>query len=282
MEQSVYSEDVKHQLRLNYKDIIGKYASYVRCILTMLREKNVSKEDLCLFLLILLRDHPSVAAKVERATTLLDIFFVLQKYFSFWDFDIFQQIVVEYDLDSKNEKLQYAKHFESYIHSHNVSEFIDLHPCILNSSCSNPEEAKELTLKFDYDITKCSLADVRAFKEIVATTLNVQPSALRLLDIREGCMEVTCLVPTQIADDIFTDDWKAVVEKLDKFQKMSLLSITCNNSTLVTKEKKLVPAGEVRPNLTTLGSSITGKIGISKSRHSSGESCLTALTTFYK
>ena len=236
--------DVAHQLRLNCKDIEAKCAAYIRCIKKSLTEKNVSAKDLCSFLLVLLKDHQSLAAKIEKAMTLEDIFIDLEKYFSFWDYDIFERLLVEYDLDKQTEKLQYNEYFESYIQSHKVSEFVEINP-LLTKYQAEPD-SKQVVLKFDVDIAHCDQGKVYALKEIVATSLNIRPSTLRLLKIEEGCMEVTVLIPTPIADEVFTSEWEQVSEQSEELKAASVLSITCNDSTFRTMDEKLVPAEDTK------------------------------------
>ena len=144
--------DLTRQLRRNYKAIGGKYASYVRCIRTSLKEKGVSADDLCADLLNLpfFKSNPTVAADLKKTTSVNEIFIVLTSVCSFWDYDIFEFLMSEYDLDENNEKLQYGKHFESYIHKHKVSEFVSINPSLASSEAES-NDSKKLTLKFDID-----------------------------------------------------------------------------------------------------------------------------------
>ena len=82
--------DLTQQLRRNYKAIGEKYASYVRCIRTLLNEKGVSAADLCADLLNLpfFKSNPIVAAKLTKANSVNAIFIVLASVCSFWDYDI--------------------------------------------------------------------------------------------------------------------------------------------------------------------------------------------------
>ena len=82
----------------------------------------------------------------------------------------------------------------------------------------------------------------------MATALNENPSALRLVSIQEGCMEVTFLIPTVKADTIFTGDWKQVSDQSEELQAASLISITCNNNTFNTKEGSLTSVKSKGPS----------------------------------
>ncbi len=204
-----------------------------------LKGKEVSAEDLYLFLLGLPFEYDkSTTDELENAKTLEDIFIALEKNFSFWDHEIFQYLIEEYDLDENHKKLQYAKHFESYIQEHNVSQFVEINPSLANHKAES-RDSKKLTLKFDVNTVHCSLAKVRELKETVATLLNVKSSTLRLLSIQEGCMEVTFYIPANKADTIFTSNWKQVSDRAEQLENVSVMSITCNDVTFNTKERKL-------------------------------------------
>ncbi len=229
--------DVKQQLRRDYKAIGKKYASYVRCIRMSPQVKNVSAKDLYSFLLSLPFEYDqSTAHELKKAKTVEDIFNALENYFSFWDHEIFRSLMEEYGLDERsNEKLQYVKHFDSYIRKHNVSEFVAINPQL----AKHAKDSKRVTLKFDIDAVHCGLDKVSELKLVVANSLNLRPSALRLLSIQEGCVEVTYLIPAPKADAIFTGNWKQISEQSEELQAVSVLSVTCNNSTFDTKERKL-------------------------------------------
>ncbi len=239
---SSLSADVKSdltlQLRRNYKAIGVKYASYVRCIRKLLKEKEVSADDLCADLLNLpfFKCNQAAAADLKNANSVNEIFITLTSVCSFWDYDIFQFLTSEYDLDEGQEKLQYQEHFQSYIEEHKVSEFVAINPLLTDYESI---DFKKLTLKFDIDVVKCSLAKVIELKEVVATCLKVNPSTLRLVSIQEGCIEVTFLIPAPKIDAVFTGDWKQISERSEELQAASLLSITCNDNTFNTKERKL-------------------------------------------
>ena len=96
--------DLKHQLKHNYKAIGFKYASYVRCIRTSLKEKNISVDELCTFLLDLPFEYDqSTVAMLEKAETIENIFIALGKHFSFWDHEVFEFLIEEYDLDKNTQ-----------------------------------------------------------------------------------------------------------------------------------------------------------------------------------
>ena len=230
--------DVAQKLRRDHKSIGFKYASYVRCIRKLLQEKQVSTKDLYSFLQSLPFEYDqSVAEGLRQAKTPEDIFITLQSYYSFWDYEIFQSLIEEYNLDKRNKTLQYPKHFKSYTQKLKVSEFIAINPSLAKHEAKSKDSTK-LNLKFDIDIIQCSLDRVNELKEVVANAMDVKASTLRLLSIQEGCMDVSFLVPSPIADSL---DWKQISERSKELRDAGVLSITCNDKTLVFKEELELP-----------------------------------------
>lgn len=61
-------EDLKCKLQDNYESIVFEFASYVHCIKTQLKEKNVSVDELCSFLLFLKLDEALKAELMNPKT----------------------------------------------------------------------------------------------------------------------------------------------------------------------------------------------------------------------
>ena len=193
-----------------------KFASYVRYIGTFLKQKKVSASRLRSFLWHLPFEYgQSTVAVLEKAETLHSIFIELEKHFSFWDYEVFECIIEEYDLDRSNEKLRYTEHFESYLNKHIVSGLDQINPLLSEPGVTN--------LVLDFDIINCSLSKMSAFKEVVATSLNVQPVALRLLNSSEAGQAPK-------ADNVFSSEEK------------SSASVMSNN---ITKKENLAASGKL-------------------------------------
>lgn len=210
----------------------------------------MSADDLCADLLNLpfFKSNPAIAAELKKANSVNEIFIVLTSVCSFWDYDIFEFLIFEYELDQKHQKLHYAQHFDSFIGKHKVSEFTLINPALVKYDCESGD-SKKLTLKFDIDIVDCCLTKVNELKEVIAAALNINHSALRLLSIQEGCMEVTFLIPTVRANVVFADDWKLVSDKSKDLQASSLITMSYGNTCFNTREKKLVTAQQKKEGI---------------------------------
>lgn len=233
--------DLEFVLEENLDKVITKYASYVRCIRVSIQEKGVSPEELKSFLLtlsasskcskgeklVLLSDKKSELIKQH---SIIEIFnFLTTECASFLNYDIFQKIMTEYNISESQDELKYSEHLRAYTEKHKISEFHEINPLL------KPNGSKELTLLFDIKKT-CSLAKVNALKKVVAKALNLNPSALHIIDIREGCKVVTS-IPASVADAIFTPETVLTQEQEDELKSASVLSLSCNSHTYMEGKK---------------------------------------------
>ena len=232
--------DLKQQLKHNYKTIRFQYSSYINCIRTSLEKKGVTVKNLSFYLLTLPafdctcdiddedEDFKLMSQRkeeVEGAGDITDIIKIINsEYASFLEYDIFQGIVEEYKLDQNLEPLQYPEHLKAYIQMHKLSEFVERNPALEKYS-----SAKELILKFDIKLSACKLATLLDLKNSIASILGLKPSALRLLTVREGCLVVKFLIPEFIAKKIFTEDKRFTLKEAQDFQHLSLLWLKCGN-----------------------------------------------------
>ena len=229
LDPEVYA-DLKLQLELNLEKIMYQYGSYVHCVRTSIIRKGVSAGEYLLALpafdsiklkLSLLSD---IRAELEKATTINGIFNVLNSnYATFINYEIFQRIADDFDIDQDRDKMKYPEHLDAYIKMHKLSEFEDINPMLKNIESGS----KKMVLKFDIELTR-ALAKLQDLTRAVAKLLGLRPSALRLLHIEEGCVIVTLLIPALVADFIFSRVDAFASEEVKEFQALSILWLECN------------------------------------------------------
>ena len=237
--------DLEFILEKNLKQIIAKYASYVDHLRAAIKEKGVSPEDLQTYLLSL--SATSKSSKGPKLTLLSDketelwkcdsiatIFrFLTTRCASFLNYDIFQFILEHYNIcDDDQEKLRYPEHLKAYIEKHKISEFAGVNPLLKSKNGS-----KELVLKFDIETT-CSLAKVNELKKLIAEIMDLSPSALEIVDIEDGCVIVTFLIPTSVADVLFTHDTVLTPQQEKELRNASVLWLKCNGYTFNFEKQK--------------------------------------------
>ena len=224
--------ELKLQLERELKLIMIKYSHYIRHIRQCLKEKGVSVEDLCTDLLSMpatsipeqkLSLLSGQRAELEKAVSINGIFNILiTKYASFLDYDIFQFIVDTYQIDRGQGELKYSEHLKAYLEKHKVSEFVAINP-----SLKKYNDSKELTFKVDVDLT-FRMANIIKLKIVIAKILGIKPAALRLLDIKDGCILVTLLVPASVADFVFGGCMVLNIHQIEEFQALPVLWLECN------------------------------------------------------
>lgn len=242
--------DLKLQLQSALKSIMRKYTLYVRHIRLSLRDKGVSVEDLRSDLLTmpaisqaeqelsLLSAHK---AELKSAATLNDIFDLLvTEYASFFDYDIFQFIVETYHIDHGEEELKYPEQLKAYLYKHKLSEFIEINPLLKKYTAASTE----FILKIDIDSTS-KMSKISDLKTAIAGILGLNSATLQLIKIQDGCVVVTFLIPTPVAELIFNKQTVLTVKQEGQLQAMEVLWLKCNECTFNFATKILEHSDEV-------------------------------------
>lgn len=84
------------------------------------------------------------------------------------------------------------------------------------------ETSKELVLKIDIEST-ARLAKLKVLKSAVAKILGLKSVSLRLVDVTDGCVVVTFLIPTLVAEIVFNKYVVLADEQVEKFKAQSVL-----------------------------------------------------------
>ena len=220
----------------NLRTITAKYSTYVSSIRECLQAKGVRPADLCADLMNLTafnhtRKKRSLLSShktdLRDATELNGIFYLISdEYSSFLNFEVFQWIVDRHHLDNGQEEFQYPQHLKAYLNSHKISEFVEINPLLKDFS----DASKEMVLKIDIESTS-ELAKLEKLRTAVAQILGLQPAALRLLDVEEGCVVVTFLIPSLVAEIIFSKHSVLTIEQVEEFRVLNVLWLECNDRT---------------------------------------------------
>ena len=224
-------EDLKMELKLNLKAIKDRYASYVSHIYESI--KDVSVESLRVYLLDLSaldcdKDEDEerykllsvVRAEISLAKSIYDTITLLQKNCAtFLHYDIFHSIQKQYKI-AVSEELNYPEHFKAYINKHKVSEFVAINPKLAKF----PATSEKLVLKFNIPHTS-RVAKVIDLKVAIAEVLHLNPSALELVSVDKGCVEVTFLVSSFVAAFIVKE--LSFKKKIEEFQALPVVWLNC-------------------------------------------------------
>ena len=240
-------EDLQHQLETELIRITAQYSAYVNCIRKSLKDSGITADDFSMDLLTV-----PAFSQSQRQVTLLSahemqlrtadninaIFQILQReYASFLNYKVFELIAERYKLNKGQEEFRYPEHLENYIKKHKIKEFASMNPLKKGTNANSTE----LVLKFDIELTS-RLACLIDFKHFIADILGLNPSAIQLCDIKDGCVVATFLIPTPVAELIFNADTVLTEEQVEEFRALGVLWLKCMGSTFVGKP-------EVTPSL---------------------------------
>ena len=227
-------EDLKMELKLSLKEIRDRYASYVSHIYESIKD-TVSVESLRVYLLDLsaldcdndedekrYKLLSAVRVKISQAKSIHDIFLSMQEKHcaTFLHYDVFHSIQKQYKI-AVSEELNYPEHFKAYINKHKLSEFVAINPKLAKF----PDTSEKLVLKFNIPHTN-RVAKVIDLKVAIAEVLHLKPSALQLLSIDKGCVEVTFRIPSGVAEFILK---KLTHIQVEKFQALSVMRLQCGH-----------------------------------------------------
>ena len=243
-------KDLKFVLDKNRKEIVQKYARYIKCIRLAIVEKGVSVCELrsYLFTLEAFKSNSDAECKLfsgaeqelEKATTvyqLLDI--VTKNYASFLDYGVYKSIVDGYDIDQGQEELKYSEHLEKYIKKHKISELV----MVLPKLCPSTEDTTMLSIKLDVKGLQ-RFSKITDLQDIVADVLGLLPKAIRLQSIDEGCVVVTFCIPTPVADIIFTREKTFTRSEKERLCSLSVVWLEYNGHKFYFPPAAEAPAAE--------------------------------------
>ena len=229
--------DLKRQLNKDLQNITGRYSNYVKQIRLALQDNGVTVKDLSETLmdfaafnvgeekLMSLSTHID---ELEKAVDLHDVFKKIRlEYASFLNYDIFQYIIDTYQIDHGQEELKYPQHLRAYAEKLKLSEFIEINPQ-LKEVCAF---SSELILKIDIESTS-RLSRITDLQSAIANILGMKScAALQLRDISAGCIVVTFVIPTRIAEIVFNKHAGFTEKQVQMFQAESVLWLECNGCT---------------------------------------------------
>jgi hypothetical protein len=224
--------DLEYVLQKNSDKIQEQYASYVYHLCERLKDKKITVEQLRTFLIRLPHQCglSKIKSKLERTENTLNSIFDLigDECASFFHYDIFQSIQKEYCTaeDCENPKMKYSKHFKDYVSLHKITEFFKINPKLKTKYTT--DESRELTFKIENIDMSDKLGKIVNVRKAIAAILDTIPSALRLINIEEGCILVTFLIPTALAEVVY----RTSAHQREQLRSLSVLRLRCGDYLL--------------------------------------------------
>lgn len=164
----------------------------------------------------------AVEEKLNSATSVNLVFQILKKSWSFLKCEILCSIVDHCGDDMDQAKVKnYQKQLEVFFNSRRVSEV----PEELMSSSSVDEMRDKMLIKLDKENPPWS--DITDLEFRICKILGIKPSALLIIGIRQGCVEITFSIPKHISQLIFSKPMTR--EQQDHFREASVLRLSCGH-----------------------------------------------------
>jgi hypothetical protein len=162
---------------------------------------------------------------IKQAEDVYEIFIALIYCTSFLNYSIFENIVIQFELDEGQSGLQYPGELQQYINKHTISEFIEVHP-VLNKYTDG---TKKLVLILDVELT-CQFSMLVDVGHSVAHVMDMDECDILIHNVGKHCVIVTFLIPSFVADKIFTGPAAKIfsLDQKEQFRNLSVLQLKCN------------------------------------------------------
>ena len=146
----------------------------------------------------LLRDQLDA---IERAEDILSVFCILDKYYSFFNYSIIEQLIRWFGTPEDKKRLEtYTENFKRFC----KRRTFECPPDIFGHTVDKGKTNLVVKVGESWDPREgCSLENVLHFCNSLANILEVEPETLYLCQINEGCVELLFQVPSFVEEDIF-------------------------------------------------------------------------------
>ena len=142
--------------------------------------------------------EPQDRKKILAAKSVAKVFAILREYISFFNYEIIEHLIKHHGSAADHKNL------EEYLIAFNAFCQRNIFEVPPNVFCnSSQQRGKVFALKCTEASRVTSLESVKRVKRKVAKVFGLNPLALQLCSIKEGCVELHFLIPSAVADCIF-------------------------------------------------------------------------------
>ena len=175
--------------------------------------KSANRETISLF-------TDTDAERLNSATSVDDVFKVLQNYWSFLECDLLYSIVKHYGDHGDHIKVQeYQQELKNFFENRKLSEI----PQQINTSNCVDDIHEKVLIKIDTEDPHWT--EIEKWRSKICDILDILPSMLYIVEVKQGCLEVTFNIPKHIAKLIFNKPLTS--EQCNKFKAALVLKLTC-------------------------------------------------------
>lgn len=211
--------------------ICEQYSSFIVNVIEILERNNTDVKKLrslvCSYLKI---NSPELNDKLDRSEDVSDVCCLVERYFtSFLDCKVFKHVLMKFGGDAgRKEWEDYSVHLDEYVRKHKVEEFIKINPDL---RVHHSDFTSTVTLKVDLG-TLSPLKNILDIQVKFADILDINYSNLVLLDIKEGCVLLTFLIPEFVAETTFAPGRTFTTEQVKALKELSIKWLICDDRYL--------------------------------------------------
>ena len=162
--------------------------------------------------------------EIERAENVDEVFCILQKYYSFFNYGIIEKLIGWFGTPEDKERLKtYTESFKRFCERRTFE-------CPPNIFGHVDKEKTDLVVKVEerWDPREeYTLATILCLRNSLGDILGVEPKTLFLCRIDEGCIELLFQVPSFVEEDIFV----LSVEQERSLISVGVTRLTCGSYT---------------------------------------------------
>ena len=134
----------------------------------------------------------------DRSATVATVWSVIGNYFSFFDYDILEQIVDCLGTDQDKQNIaKYKDEFAAY-----AKQRLIIDPVSSEDNSSDEENASVLViLDSFYDV--CEIGELKRLQINLSRILNLKEGVLKLCKVKKSCIQLVFEIPDFITSDVF-------------------------------------------------------------------------------
>ena len=189
---------LENRLRTETEDLIYNFVIICNKFFFSLEDRHVSLTRLQSSLsdLKLLKRCDSYEDALKSVKDYDDVKRIIMDYSSFFDFRPLVCMIEIFGTDEDKQKLKrYEEKFEQYAQRR-------IYECPSTILSATPPDHVQLCIKYESEFTEAKLVDIKQFQSRLSIITNIPPHMLQLASIKEGCIELTFILPGFIKKDI--------------------------------------------------------------------------------
>jgi len=228
--------ELQSRLRFESQEILKKFWDLFSTVYESLRTQDIPVERLVIHLLRLRAFDPvtkdsqkplfqTFRKKLQNAKTIEEVIWIIEGYFSFFNYHVIEHIVSKLGTDQdKDELRKYKEEFDRYSKRR-------VYECPPDFGPVSEADHVHLVVKVDSVYEQFTVEAVEDFRIRLSGILGVSHSVLRLCEVAEGCFQLMFQVPFFVQQEIFplsSKQERALVEE-------GVIRLTCGNYEFVAK-----------------------------------------------